>query len=120
MGFTIHLDSERDLLYASGTHEHRPLGVAIIARESIFLACDFNIDYHIPARVGARYVGFYGSIGDINFALRGGRSKLRTKPTPGYLYEAAALPACQPERGLERFRWNGSRETWLLLDNRYA
>ena len=68
MGFALWVENE--VARAEGTHEYRPMGVAVISATSQFAARDFR-----PARVRRRrtnesFAGFFGSLVEVNAHLR--------------------------------------------------
>lgn len=66
MGFALWIDGE--IAWAEGTHEYRPLGVAVVASTSQFAQRDFR-----PGRTGRRrdpgFAGFFGSLVEVNAHL---------------------------------------------------
>ena len=90
MAFALWMDD--GLAWAQGTHEYRPMGVAVIAANDLFSPQAF-----VPRRLGPRreeptFVGLFASIGDLNSYLAKCRSqpskKNRQRPlshTPPYI-----------------------------------
>ena len=74
MGFALWLDS--DLAWAAGTYEYRALGVAVIARSQLFRERDFARGRRAPPRTAPSFVGYFASIGHLNWHLRGGRDPM--------------------------------------------
>jgi hypothetical protein len=84
MGFAVWIDEENSLAWAQGTHEYRPMGTAVVASTDQFRHRDFRQVRQRPARLEKRFAGFFGSMEEVNVALRTGyRWKLRG--TPGHL-----------------------------------
>ena len=65
MGF--HLWVDRELAWAQGTYEYRPMGTAVISTSDLFRRRDFRQKLRPPA--GAHYLGQFASIGHINAEL---------------------------------------------------
>lgn len=64
MGFALY---RKDLiLWAAGTHEYRPMGVAAIAVTDLFRPRDFNPAIKAPREKEAEFLGFFASIIDLN------------------------------------------------------
>ncbi|MFN0104790.1 MAG: hypothetical protein ACKV2U_22235 [Bryobacteraceae bacterium] len=59
-----------DEAWAQGTHEYRPLGCAVIARNGQFRAPDFNRYRRAPDRRSPLFAGLFGSIEEVNAFLR--------------------------------------------------
>ena len=68
MGFAVWIDKE--LTWAQGTHEYRPMGSAVIARSDLFRIRDFSRFKRPPGRLAKSYVGLFGSLEDVNQFLR--------------------------------------------------
>lgn len=77
MGFALWTDD--DTAWAAGTHEYRPMGIAVIARSSIFAARDFRPARRLPSRTGPHFRGLFASLGDMNEFLGRTRSQARKK-----------------------------------------
>lgn len=77
MGFAIWLDEE--LAWAQGTHEYRPMGVAVIHSGGVFTPRDFRQSLRAPGRLDPRFAGFFASLGEVNAWLR----RRRTQPSQG-------------------------------------
>jgi hypothetical protein len=71
MGF--HLWVDRDLAWAEGTYEYRPMGTAVISTSDLFQRRDFRRKLARPA--DAQYLGQFASIGHINAELLKRRRK---------------------------------------------
>jgi len=77
MGFAVWLDDE--LAWAKGTHEYRPMGVAVVSITDLFAARDFSPRRKLPSEDRAFYAGLFASLGEANAGLkqRRGGSPLR-------------------------------------------
>jgi len=64
MGFALWLDEE--LAWAQGTHEYRPMGIAVIHAGGVFTARDFRPSLRAPSRLDPRFAGFFASLGEMN------------------------------------------------------
>lgn len=53
-----------------GTHEYRPMGVAIISSTDYFRPRDFHPRKQLPSRERAAFIGFFASIDHLNQQLR--------------------------------------------------
>ena len=84
MGFALWIDAERGLAWAQGTHEYRPMGSAVVAVTDQFRHRDFRRARRTPAHLRTAFVGFFGSLEEINVRLRMQR-KWRRRPTPAHL-----------------------------------
>jgi len=84
MGFALWIDLENGLAWAQGTHEYRPLGAASIAISDQFRHRDFRQTRRCPPQLRDSFVGFYGSMEELNVRLR---SPLRwnLRPTPAHI-----------------------------------
>jgi hypothetical protein len=80
MGFALWIND--DLAWAQGTHEYRPMGVAVVGAEGTFAARDFSRRRRVPPYLRPHFAGFFASIGEMNEHLeaRVKRGKWRTKP----------------------------------------
>ncbi|MEZ5354471.1 MAG: hypothetical protein R2762_17705 [Bryobacteraceae bacterium] len=83
MGFALWLD--RDTAWCAGTHEYRPMGVAVIAAAGLFTARDFHRTRPAPSRLHPGFQGLFGSLVHVNAYLAQTRSQrirtLRTRAT---------------------------------------
>lgn len=73
MGFALW--TSNGLAWAQGTHEYKPMGVAVISTTDLFRARDFKAARRAPEQTAA-YVGLFASLVDLNDWLgkkRGGR-----------------------------------------------
>jgi len=73
MGFALWTDEET--AWAAGTHEYRPMGMAVIARSNVFAARDFRPTRRLPRRSGPHFRGLFASLGDMNAFLGRSRSQ---------------------------------------------
>src|SRR5262249_3942793 len=81
MGFALWIDDEQGVAWAQGTHEYRPMGVAAIASTDRFRPRDFRKSRRRPEYLKNAFVGFFGSLEEVNFALRSPlKSRRRTAP----------------------------------------
>ncbi|MCC6857449.1 MAG: hypothetical protein IT158_02755 [Bryobacterales bacterium] len=82
MGFAVWLDG--DLAWAKGTHEYRPMGVAVIAASDLFAARDFSPRRKPPSGNRAVPYGLFASLGEVNGWLirRRSGSRLRRPSLP--------------------------------------
>jgi hypothetical protein len=84
MGFALWIDAEPGLAWAQGTHEYRPLGTAVISFTDQFRPRDFRQSRRRPRHLDQAFVGFFGSLEEVNVCLR---SRVIAKPraTPAHL-----------------------------------
>jgi hypothetical protein len=69
MGYALYRKDR--ILWAAGTHEYRPMGVAAIAVTDLFRPRDFRPAIKAPSEKEADFLGFFASIVDLNdFLLR--------------------------------------------------
>jgi len=73
MAFALWLD--RDIAWAQGTHEYRPMGVAVIAATDLFSPRDFMPARKPPARRGPAFQGLFASLEEVNRSLARSRSR---------------------------------------------
>ncbi len=78
MGFILWIG--REVAWAAGTHEYRPMGVAAIARTDLFHPSDFRPSRRRPHTRSAAFVGYFASIGQVNAFLMAERRKPRRLP----------------------------------------
>jgi hypothetical protein len=76
MGFYLWLD--RDVAWAQGTYEYRPMGAAVIASSDLFRRRDFDPRRKPFPAPTAIYAGQFASIGHLNSHLQ--RSRASTRP----------------------------------------
>ncbi|HJT89620.1 MAG TPA: hypothetical protein VJ732_17245 [Bryobacteraceae bacterium] len=79
MGFYLWLD--KDLAWAQGTYEYRPLGTAVIAVSDLFRQRDFDCRRKLSVSAEASYLGHFASLGHMNAELRSQRLPLRRSST---------------------------------------
>ena len=75
MGF--HLWVDRDIAWAQGTYEYRPMGTANISTSDLFRRRDFRSRLRPPR--SAEYLGQFASIGQINAELIKRRKDRRSR-----------------------------------------
>lgn len=68
MGYALYRKDR--VLWAAGTHEYRPMGVATIAITDLFRPRDFKPAIKAPSEKEAEFVGFFASIVDLNDYLQ--------------------------------------------------
>ncbi|MBM3783490.1 MAG: hypothetical protein FJW30_03970 [Acidobacteria bacterium] len=73
MGFALWMTGDEAL--AAGTHEYRPMGCAVVARNGQFRPRDFRRDRQAPDRRAHSFVGLFGSLEEVNVYLRRGGRK---------------------------------------------
>ena len=83
MAFALWVDNTQT--WAEGTHEYRPMGVAVIAITDLFVARDFAPRRKAPAREGVRFAGFFASLVEVNDYLQAHRDEVQTKRVPEIL-----------------------------------
>ena len=84
MGFALWVEPSGDLAWAEGTHEYRPMGTAVIAVTDQFRHRDFSRNRSRPRKLDPAFVGFFGSLEDLNSRLRAAPQWKRCL-TPGHL-----------------------------------
>ena len=75
MGYALY--RQERTLWAAGTHEYRPMGVAAIAVTDLFRPRDFKPSIKVPLEKEADFLGFFASIVDLNDYLVRQRSVQR-------------------------------------------
>lgn len=70
MGFGLWVDVKQGSAWAQGTHEYRPMGAAVISVTDRFRLRDFNGRLRCPGRLSNSFVGFFGSLEEVNRYLR--------------------------------------------------
>jgi len=78
VGFGLWIDGEERMAWASGTHEYRPMGAAVVALTDQFLPRDFHNRRRLPAHLRNSFAGFFGSLEEVNQYLR--RARLPRAP----------------------------------------
>jgi hypothetical protein len=89
MGFAVWIDAEHGLAWAQGTHEYRPMGSAVIASTDQFRPRDFRSRRRLPDHLRDSFVGFFGSLEEVNVLLRLQQKrprKWRRRATPAHLF----------------------------------
>ena len=84
MGFALWVETTGGLAWAEGTHEYRPMGTAVIAVTDQFRRRDFSQTRSRPKLLDPHFVGFFGSLEDLNARLRDAPAWKR-RLTPGHL-----------------------------------
>jgi hypothetical protein len=84
MGFALWVDTQSTLAWAEGTHEYRPMGAAVIAVTDQFRRRDFSQVRRRPKELDSDFVGFFGSLEDLNARLRT-ETGWKRRSTPGHL-----------------------------------
>jgi hypothetical protein len=84
VGFAVWWDRQLGVVWAAGTHEYRPMGTAAIADTDQFRVRDFRLRQVRPAHLQRSFAGFFGSLEEVNAALRT-RKSMRTRATPAHL-----------------------------------
>jgi hypothetical protein len=74
MGFALWVDGET--AWAAGTHEYRPMGVAVIASSDLFRTRDFDPRRPPKPEPERDFAGFFASVGDVNDYLKSRRYTL--------------------------------------------
>jgi hypothetical protein len=82
MGFAVWID--RETAWAQGTHEYRPLGTAVIASTDQLRPRDFSPRRRRPPALQTCFVGFFGSLEEVNVFLRSPQA-LKRRATPAHL-----------------------------------
>jgi|MudIll2142460700_1097286.scaffolds.fasta_scaffold448711_1 hypothetical protein len=84
MGFALWIDG--DVAWAEGTHEYRPMGVAVVAATSQFIARDFRSRGSRRRRSDPGFAGFFGSLVEVNAHLARRRNGRETRnPAAGHV-----------------------------------
>lgn len=84
MGFALWLDEPNRVAWAQGTQEYRAMGAAAIAITGQFGRRDFHPLRACPAALKNSFVGFFGSLEEVNRQLRL-RRKVKRRATPAYV-----------------------------------
>lgn len=87
MGFALWIDGE--IAVAQGTHEYRPMGVAVVGVNCVFAPRDFGRRRRAPSRMEASFVGLFASLGEMNDFL--GARKRRSQQFEKKLQARASL-----------------------------
>lgn len=83
MGFALWIDRANRLAWAQGTQEYRPMGAAVIAMTGQLRHRDFDRHRRAPAELRDSFVGFFGSLEEVNQFLKL-QAKARKRGTPFY------------------------------------
>jgi hypothetical protein len=83
MAFALWVDQE--LAWAEGTHEYRPMGVAVVAITDLFASRDFTPRRKAPPREDVRFAGLFASLVDVNDYLQAKRGDIKTRIVPNML-----------------------------------
>lgn len=81
MGFGLWIDG--DLAWAKGTHEYRPMGVAVISVRDRFCHRDFHRYRTAPSVHQPSFVGFFASLGHLNLHLERWKPGARSRRKKG-------------------------------------
>lgn len=84
MGFALWIDRRDGIAWAQGTHEYRPMGAAAISSTDQFRHRDFRPARRRPERLKSDFVGFFGSLEEVNARLRRSTG-WRRRATPAHL-----------------------------------
>jgi hypothetical protein len=84
MGFGLWLDTDRRVAWAQGTQEYRTMGAAVIAVTGQFHNRDFEQRRVCPVHLRSAFVGFFGSLEEVNEFLRSSHKK-KPQVTPAYV-----------------------------------
>ena len=84
MGFALWIDDQDGLAWAQGTHEYRPMGTAVVSKSDQFRHRDFQQTRRRPVHLERAFVGFFGSLEDLNARLRDD-PRWTLQWTPGHL-----------------------------------
>jgi hypothetical protein len=98
MGFAVWLDRANGVAWAQGTQEYRPMGAAVISITGQFRHRDFKQTRAYPAHLENAFVGFFGSLEEVNVFLQTGAQR-KTRATPA-IYRSGgvsiAVADCKP------------------------
>jgi hypothetical protein len=98
MGFAVWVDRPGGIAWAQGTQEYRPMGAAVIAITGQFRHRDFKQTRSHPEHLENAFVGFFGSLEEVNAFLRAGADR-KTRATPA-IYRSggvsSAVADCNP------------------------
>jgi hypothetical protein len=73
MGFYLWID--RELAWAQGTYEYRPMGTAVIAATDLFRRRDFSARRPPKPPRTAEFLGQFASLGHVNAQLKERRKR---------------------------------------------
>jgi hypothetical protein len=77
VGFALWID--REVAWAEGRHEYRPMGTAVVAVSDLFRQRDFRPARKSVPRVVETYAGLFASIGEMNAYLKARRRSQTVK-----------------------------------------
>ncbi|MCS7024314.1 MAG: hypothetical protein NZV14_05900 [Bryobacteraceae bacterium] len=77
MGFALWI--EGDVCRACGTHEYRPMGVAVISSSDYFRARDFRPSVRRPDSRADSFAGYFASLAEMNAYLETRRRAQATR-----------------------------------------
>ena len=77
MGFALWMNDE--VAVAQGTHEYRPMGIAVVSITDIFTPRDFRPLERAKDRTDESFVGLFASLNHVNRFLRRNRSQPNEK-----------------------------------------
>lgn len=84
LGFALWIDRGAGLAWAQGTHEYRPMGMAVVSHKDQFRPKDFRQTRKRPPHLEHSFAGFFGSLEEVNVTLRS-RDRWRLVWTPAHL-----------------------------------
>jgi len=73
VGFYLWVD--RELAWAQGTYEYRPMGTAVISASDLFQRRDFSPRRPVQAPPNAQFAGQFASLGHLNSQLEKRRNR---------------------------------------------
>ncbi len=96
MGFALWLDRENLVAWAQGTQEYRPMGTAVIAITGQLRHRDFEQTRERPSHLERSFVGFFGSLEEVNVFLKSGAGR-KMRATPVLYRSGASSAATSPK-----------------------
>jgi hypothetical protein len=85
LGFAVWIDDREKVVWAQGTHEYRPMGLAVIALLGQFSPRDFKQSLKRPTELDKLFAGFFGSLEEVNHYIGDDRKQRRLRRTPAHL-----------------------------------
>jgi len=85
LGFAVWMDEQDKVVWAQGTHEYRPMGSAVIALHGQFRPRDFRQSLKRPPSLSKQFVGFFGSLEEVNHYVSDDKKERRYRRTPAHL-----------------------------------
>jgi len=85
LGFALWIDESEQVAWAQGTHEYRPMGMAVVALRTQFRHRDFRQSLKRPASLQKQFAGFFGSLEEVNRYVSDHGSRRRYRATPAHL-----------------------------------